>query len=55
MKLNNDYRAKKIKLAKKYVDQFNEATLKDIGYKNIEKGKEILKKRKDNYIYDMEL
>jgi hypothetical protein len=53
-RINNAYYKESKQLVDKYVDRFNEATLKDIGYKDIEKGKEYLK-RKDKFIFDIDL
>lgn len=53
-RINKAYYKESKKIIDKYVDRFNEATLKDIGYKDIEKGKEYLK-RKDKIIFDIDL
>lgn len=53
-KLNSEYYKESMALAKKYTDQFNRATLKDIGYKNVDKGAEYLK-RKGKIIFDVDL
>lgn len=52
--LNASYYKDKMKIAKKYTNRLNEATLKDIGYKNVDKGMEYLKK-KNKFIWDMDL
>lgn len=53
-KLNTEYYKETMALTKKYVNRFNEATLKDIGYSSVSKGLEYLKK-KDRIIFDVEL
>lgn len=53
-KINSKYYKASEKLVDKFADRFNEATLKDIGYKDIEKGKAYLKKHK-KIIFDVEL
>ena len=56
-RLNNEYYKETTKLGRKYVDQFNRATLNDIGYENVDKGMEALNrlKKKDKYIFDFEI
>ena len=53
-KINSDYYKESMKLARSYADRFNRATLQDIGYENVDKGMEYLKKRKKD-IFDVEL
>lgn len=50
----SEYYKEAMALTKKYTNRFNEATLKDIGYSNVSKGMEYLKK-KDRIIFDVEL
>lgn len=52
--LNEEYYREKITLVEKYVDKFNEATLKDINYRDVEKGVNYLKKKKA-FIFDVDL
>lgn len=39
-------------IGKKYVDEFNKSLLKDIGYKDVEKGKKMLKEYDLNFKID---
>lgn len=43
--LNAEYYRDKMALVDKYADKFNKATLKDINYRDVEKGAEYLKKK----------
>lgn len=52
--INNRYYKENMQIIKKFTDKFNEATLKDINYKDIEKGKTYLKKH-NKIIFDVEL
>ena len=53
-KLNEAYYRESFKLAERYKNRFNEASLKDIQYKDVKRGVEYLK-RKDKTIFNVEL
>lgn len=53
-KINSDYYKESIALVEKYADEFNRATLKDINYKDVERGAEYLK-RKGKTIFNIDL